>query len=99
MKLKSELYIQELLALLHGLNLQVTDCAKILKRERIKAQLVSFFMPWRANLAWGALAINAEVLTKHVQMISELREKILLSEGVDDDMQPVTLEDIFQIKR
>lgn len=99
MKLKSELYIQELLALLHGLNLQVDDCAKILKRERINAQIISFFMPWRANATWSALAVNAQVLTAHVQMIGELREKILLSEGVDDDMLPVTLQEIFQTQK
>lgn len=98
MKLKSELYIQELLALLHGLNRQVDDCAKILKRERINAQIISFLMPWRANATWSALAINAQMLTEHVKMISELRQKILLSEGVDDDMLPITLEEIFQIK-
>lgn len=95
MKLKSELYIQELLALLYGLNLQVNDCAKILKRERINAQIISFFMPWRANAAWSALAINAELLTQHVRMVSELREKILLSEGVSSDMKPMTLQQIF----
>lgn len=98
MKLKSELYIQELLALLQGLNLQVEDCARILKRERINAQIASFFMPWRANAIWSALAVNAQILTAHVQMVSELRQKILLSEGVDDDMLPITLEEIFQIK-
>lgn len=95
MKLKDELYVNELLALLHGLNLQVAVCAKILRRERINAQIISFFMPWRANAVWSALAVNAQMLTEHVKMVGELRQKILMSEGVNDDMLPITLEEIF----
>jgi hypothetical protein len=96
MKLKSELYIQELVILLHGLNLQVAECLKILKQERLKAQIASLLMPWQSDAIWMTLAIKADTLMQHVSAIQELREKILLSEGVDVDMKPVTLEEIFQ---
>jgi hypothetical protein len=96
MKLKSELYIQELVLLLHGLNLQVTDCTKLLKRERFKAQIASLLMPWQSDAIWMALAVKADILIQHVSAMQELREKIMLSEGMNDDMQPVTLEEIFQ---
>jgi hypothetical protein len=96
MKLKSELYIQELVLLLHGLNLQVADCTKILRRERFKAQIASLLMPWQSDAIWMALAVKADIMMQHVSAMSELREKIMLSEGIDDDMNPVTLEEIFQ---
>lgn len=99
MKLKSELYIKELTILLHGLNSQVADCIRILKRERLKAQITSFLIPWESDAIWTALAVKAEIMIQHVSVIQELREKIMLSEGVDDDMKPVTLEEIFQLRK
>jgi hypothetical protein len=94
MKLKSELYIQELNALLYGVNLQVIECTKILRNERRKTEILAFFMPWKAAQLWGALSINAQIMHRHVMMMDELRQKILLSEGFDADMKPVTLEEI-----
>lgn len=82
--------------LLHGLNLHVLECSKILKQERLKAQVASVLMPWESNKIWMALAVKADILMRHMTMLQEVREKILLSEGVNDDMQPVTLEEIFQ---
>lgn len=96
MKLKSELYIQELVLLLHGLNLQAIECTNLLKRERLKAQIASFLMPWQSSAIWMALAVKADTLMQHVSAMHELREKIMLSEGMGDNMQPVTLEEIFQ---
>jgi len=96
MRMRSEFYIQELVLLLHGLNLQVGDCTKVLKRERLKAQIASLLMPWQSDAIWMALAVKADILMQHVSAMQELREKIMLSEGINDDMQPVTLEEIFQ---
>ncbi|MGA1645963.1 MAG: hypothetical protein ACO4AV_13400 [bacterium] len=94
MKLKSELYIQELNALLYGINLQVIECTEILKKERRKTEILAFLMPWKAARLWGALSANAQILHRHVLMMDELRQKIFLSEGFDADMKPVTLEEI-----
>lgn len=82
--------------LLHGLNLHVLECSKILKQERLKAQVASVLMPWESDKIWMALAVKADILMQHMTMLQEVREKIMLSEGVNDDMQPVTLEEIFQ---
>jgi hypothetical protein len=96
MKLKSELYIEELCMMLHGLNLQVQDCVNILKREKVKAQIASFLVPWQSDSIWMALAVKADMLAQHVSAIQGLREKIMLSEGVDSDMLPITLEKILE---
>lgn len=95
MKIKSEFYIEELVILLHGLNLQVAECVKILKREKLKAQIASALTPWNSDAVWMALAVKADTLSQHVSAMQELREKILLSEGVDSDMLPITLQEIF----
>jgi hypothetical protein len=82
--------------LLHGLNLHVVECSKLLKQEKLKAQVASVLMPWESDRIWMALAIKADILMQHLSTLQEVRQKIMLSEGVNDDMQPVTLEEIFQ---
>ena len=96
MKIKSELYIQELGAILHGLNLQAEDCLKTLKRERRKAQIAVFLTPWLSREIWTALAVNADILTKRMNTLSELREKIMQAEGVDDDMKCITFQQMCE---
>lgn len=98
MKVKSEFYIAELISILHGINLQVSECNKILKKESFNARMISLFMPWKSRSTWSALAVNAQIITNHVKMLSELREKILLSEGVDEDMKSITLNQLFKNK-
>jgi hypothetical protein len=94
MKIKSELYMQELNLILFGLHLQLEDCIKILKREKRKAQLATFLSPWLAREIWTTLAIKGDALMKHVNSISELREKIMQAEGIDENMQSITFQEI-----
>jgi hypothetical protein len=96
MKLKSELYIQELNAILYGLNLQVEDCIKMLKREKTKAQIAAFLTPWLSREIWTTLAVKGDILMKHVNTLSELREKIMQAEGIDDDMKCITFQQMCE---
>jgi len=96
MKIKSELYIQELNAILHGLNLQVEDCIKTIKREKTKAQIAAFLTPWLSREIWTTLAVKGDILMKYVNTISELREKIMQAEGVDDDMKCITFQQMCE---
>lgn len=96
MKIRSEFYIEELCILLHALNLHVSECTKILKAEKRKAQIASFLVPWQSDSIWMALAVKADILSQHVSALQGLREKIMLSEGVDSDMLPITLEKILE---
>ena len=96
MKIKSELYIQELNAILHGLNLQVEDCIKTLKREKTKAQIAAFLTPWLSREIWTTLAVKGDILMKYVNTLSELREKIMQAEGIDDDMKCITFQQMCE---
>lgn len=95
MKLQSELYIQELAMMLHGINLQVNEISRVLRKQRRMARVQSFFMPWRKRVIWTSLAVVADLMMNHVSVLSELREKILKANGTDDDMLPITLEEIL----
>ncbi len=94
MKVQSELYLHELNALMQGLFMQMEDCVKALKKEKRRAQISAFFAPWVSREIYSALAFKADVIMKHVELLSELREKILEAEGFDDDMRAVTYKEI-----
>lgn len=95
MKIKSELYLYETMFILEGINLKCEQLFNSLKDERRKAQIASFFAPWASNAIWSTLAIKCDIIIQQMNMLSELREKIMLAEGQDDDMQPITLEQII----
>jgi hypothetical protein len=95
MKLKSELYLYETMFMLEGLNLKAEQLCSLLRFEKRKAHIASFFAPWASSSIWTALSIKADIIMQQMNMLSELREKIMLSEGQDDDMQPITLQEII----
>jgi hypothetical protein len=96
MKLQSELYLHELNALMQGLFMQMEHCVETLKKEKRRAQVAAFFAPWVSREIYSALAFKADVIMKHVELLSELREKILEAEGFDDDMRAITYKQICE---
>lgn len=90
MKLKSEFYLHELNAVMQCLFMQMNHCLETLKKEKRRAQVAAFFAPWVSREIYSALAFKADVIMKHVELLSELRDKIMLAEGFDDDMRPIT---------
>jgi hypothetical protein len=96
MKLKSELYIYELNAILFGLHLQLQDCIKTLKREKTKAQIAAFLTPWLSREIYTTLAVKADVMIRHVSQLSELRNKIMQAEGLDDDLGFITFQQMCE---
>lgn len=96
MKLKSEFYISELNMILLGLTLQMQDIIKIMQREKRKAQVACFFTPWLTREIYTTLAFKCDVLMKHVSSLSELRDKIMQAEGIDENMKTITFEQICE---
>lgn len=96
MQIKSELYIYETMLLLEGINLKAQNLYHLLCAEKRKAHIASFFAPWAAGSIWTALLVKSEVIMQQMNALSELREKIMQSEGRDDDMQPITLQQMIE---
>lgn len=94
MKLKSEFYLHELNAIMQGLLMQMNHCVETLKKEKRRAQVAAFFAPWVSREIYSVLALKADVIIKHVELLSELRNKILEAEGFDDDMRVITYKEI-----
>ena len=89
MKIKSEFYTQELTFILLGINLQMRDIVKTMKREKRKAVISCIFAPWVYREIWTAYVFKMQALMKYTQDLSELRDKIMSAEGVDEDMRPI----------
>ena len=66
MKLKSELYIQETMFLLEGIELKAKQLVNTLKTEKTKAQWACFFAPWIAGSVWSMLAIKSEIILQQI---------------------------------
>lgn len=96
MKIRSELYLYETMFLLEGLNLKAEQLFNTLKHERQKAQIAAFFAPWASGSIWATVLVKCDIIMQQMNMLSELREKIMLAEGQDDDMQPITLSQIIE---
>jgi len=96
MRIKSELYLYETMFILEGINLKAEQLFKLLKSEKQKAQLACIFAPWTSRSVWAAMVIKSDVILQQMNMLSELRDKIMQSEGKDDRMQPITLEQIIE---
>jgi len=96
MKIKSELYLYETMFMLEGINLKAEQLFKLLRSEKQKAHLACFFAPWAARSIWATMLIKSDIILQQMNMLSELRDKIMQSEGQDDDMQPITLQEIIE---
>ena len=98
MKIKSELYLHEIFSMLDGINLKAEKLFNLLKAEKRKAQFACFFAPWTSSVVSEALMIKVDAILKEMNLLSDLREKIMQSEGLDDDMNPVTLEEMLKMQ-
>lgn len=95
MRIKSDLSIQELSILLHGINLRLGECANILKMERRKAILAMTFAPWLRKKIATNLAYNTSLVLDHAFIISKLREKLMKAEGLGERGVPITLQEFY----
>lgn len=96
MKLKSELYVQELNLLMYGLTLQMEKCHEVILEQKRRTQISAFFAPWAKKQIWMSFSVNSNMILEYVESLSQLRDKILEAEGVDDDMQAVTYAQIIE---
>jgi hypothetical protein len=96
MKLKSELYIYELNLLIHGLAIQMRAIAETLRHKSKIFVIRSIFMPWTIASRSQSILAEAEQALELAKLLSELKDKIMEAEGIDDDMKPVTFREIIE---
>ena len=95
MKIKSELYTHEIALLYRGVQLQLDQCAKEVSQIKKKARISSILMFWRAGFIYFEAAMKGQAILRLAIQLKEIRDKLMESEGVDEDMQPITFEKII----
>lgn len=96
MKIKSELYTYEIAFLYRGIQLQLNECEKEIAKIRKKAQIDSALMFWRRNFIYFEASIKGHMILKSATKLAEIRDKLMQSEGIDEDMQPITFEKMLE---
>jgi hypothetical protein len=96
MKIKSELYTHEIALLYRGIQLQLNECEKEVFQIRKKARISSILMFWRAGFIYFEAAMKGQAILKLAIQLKEIRDKLMESEGVDEDMQPITFEKMLE---
>lgn len=94
-----ELYVHELVWALAGMDIQMRQIQKTYERRmrffRFKVFLYSIAPGLRGRLIQEMLAESKTVLAIMNQM-AQFKEKLLSSTGFDDDMRPVTLDEMLK---
>ena len=96
MKIKSEFYTREIALLCHGIQLQLNECEKEIAKIRKKAQIDSVLMFWRAGFIYFEAATKGQMILKLAIQLRETLDKLMQSEGIDEDMQPITFEKMLE---
>ena len=96
MKIKSELYTYEIALLYRGIQLQLNECEKEIAEIRRKARIGSVLMFWRRDFIYFEASIKGHMILKSATKLAEIRDKLMQSEGIDEDMQPITFKKILE---
>lgn len=96
MKIKSELYTHEIALLYRGIQLQLDQCTKEVSQVRRKARISSILMFWRAGSIYFEAGMKGQIILNLAVQLREIRDKLMESEGVDEDMQPITFEKMLE---
>ncbi len=98
MKINSEFYVGELRALILCIDGTLVDGIKRMKQLKRIAEVCAFLMPWAKEAIWRKTAEEVQTISMGFNLLIEMREKILDSEGCDEDMQPATLRQMLNVK-
>ena len=96
MKIKSELYTYEIALLYRGIQLQLNEYEKELAEIRRKARINSILMFWRRGFIYFEAAMKGHMILQSATQLAEIRDKLMQSEGIDEDMQPITFEKMLE---
>lgn len=94
-----ELYITDILILIDALNTKGDSVAKLVEQRAKECRREMFWMPWRKKYAAPAFLTYADSATSFIKQLEEITAKLMESTGVDEDMRPVTLDEMIKRKK
>jgi hypothetical protein len=91
-----ELYVGDILVALEAIDFAAHSLTQgyLAKSKAIKRK--SFFRPWNKLALSRELLADASFALGRLGHLQSIREKLLQSTGLDEDMRPITLEEILK---
>lgn len=91
-----ELYVGDILVAVEAIDFAAHCLTKsfLAKSKALKRR--SFFMPWKKNALSNELLASGNFAIARLGHLQSIREKLMQSTGVDEDMRPITLEEILK---
>jgi|694.fasta_scaffold10227_16 hypothetical protein len=91
-----ELYVGDVLVAIEAIDFAAHSLTQsfLAKSKALKRR--SFFMPWNKNALSNELLASGNFAIARLGHLQSIREKLMQSTGVDEDMRPITLEEILK---
>lgn len=91
-----ELYVGDILVAIEAIDFAAHSLTQsfLAKSKALKRR--SFFMPWKKDALSRELLASGNFAIAKLLHLQSIREKLMQSTGVDEDMHPVTLEEILK---
>lgn len=91
-----ELYIGDILVVLEAIDFAAYSITEGYLKKAKTYKRKSFFMPWAKQELAKDILSSAEFALGRISHLKSIREKLLQSTGTDEDMRPVTLEELLK---
>jgi len=91
-----ELYVGDILVIIEAIDFAADSLTKGYLAKSKAYRRKSFFRPWKKIAFARELFSDANFVLGKLGHLRSIREKLLQSTGVDEDMQPVTLEEVLK---
>lgn len=91
-----ELYVGDILVVIEAIDFAAHSLTQsfLVKSKALKRR--SFFMPWKKDALSGELLASGNFALAKLAHLRSIREKLMQSTGLDEDMRPITLEEILK---
>jgi hypothetical protein len=97
MKIKSEFYLEELLHLMRGINLQIEENERTVQRAGKRHAMLTTLMPWRKLELDQKLWDNVNESIRLTVVLTDASDKIMESVGRDEDGNFISLQEMISL--
>jgi hypothetical protein len=93
-----EFYVNELLILIQSTKVAFDMLQKGWHADHKRTKRDMLLRPWARRHIASAFVVRSEIALRMMKELKELQDKLLDSTGVDEDMRPITLKKMLNIR-
>jgi len=91
-----ELYVGDVLVAIEAIDFAAHSLSKSYFKKARAYKRKSFFAPWKKGSLAKELLVDANFALGRLGHLKSIRDKLMQSTGVDEDMRPITPEEILK---